>query len=64
MFTVKIFKPSYKKNPVTRGTINSQNKTQHQFCNVSLKTIENFGLKTIQEEVKRGKYKFNLNDFN
>ena len=43
-FTVdKIFKPfyttdSYEKNSNTLGTINSWNKTQHQFSNLSIKT--------------------------
>ena len=41
--TDKIFKPSYRadsfrKNSVTIGAINSWNKTQHQFNNLSLKT--------------------------
>ena len=39
----KIFKPSYRtdsygKNSITIGVINSWNKTQHQFSNLSLKT--------------------------
>ena len=64
----KIFKPSYRtdsfrKNLITIVAINSWNKTQHQFRNLSLKTIAQAKLnvysfknelKTTNEEVERG----------
>ena len=61
----EIFKLSYRtdsdgKKSITIGVINSWNKTQHQFSNLSLKKLKVYflksELKTINEEVKRGKY--------
>ena len=48
----KIFKPSYRtdsygKNPITIGAINSWNKTQHQFSNLSLKTFSPTKIKSL-----------------
>ena len=58
----KVFKPSHRTDSfrITIGTINSWNETQHHCSNLSLKAyfLKN-ALKTINEEVKRGKYKFN-----
>ena len=48
----KIFKPSYRtdsfgKNSITIGAINSWNKTQYQFRNLSLKTYSSSKIKGI-----------------
>ena len=50
--TDKIFKPSYRtdsfrKSLVTIGAINSQNKTQHQFSNLSAKTYSPTEIKSL-----------------
>ena len=66
----KVFKPSYRtdsygKNSITIGAINSWNKTQHQFSNLSFKTYTQPKLKAyflknarenINQEVKRGNF--------
>ena len=48
----KIFKPSsradtFRKNSITIGAINSSNKTQYQFCNLSLKTYSPSKIKSL-----------------
>ena len=48
----KIFKPSYRrnsfgKNSIIIGAINSRNKTQHQFSNLSLKTYSPTKIKSL-----------------
>ena len=48
----KIFKPSYRtdsfeKNSITRAAINSWNKTQHQFSNLSLKRYSPSKIKSL-----------------
>ena len=48
----KIFKPSYRtdsygKNSITIGAMNSWNNTQHQFCNLSLKTYTPTEIKSL-----------------
>ena len=48
----KIFKPSYRtdsygKNSITLGAINSWNKTQHQFSDLSLKTFSPTKIKSL-----------------
>ena len=62
----KIFKPSYGtdsygKNSIIVGAINSWNKTQHQFSNLSLKTYsptktKNLLFKKCNEEVIKGNF--------
>ena len=57
----KIFKPSYRtdsygKNSITIGAINSWNKTQHQFSNLSLKTYSPTKTKSLLFEICIGKY--------
>ena len=70
----KTFKPSYRtdsfgKKWIALGDINSWNKTEHinikHIAQAKLKVyfLKNT-LKTIDEEVERGKYKFNLSKFN
>ena len=59
--TAKIFKPSYRtnsygKNSVTLGAINSWNKTQHQFSNLSLKTFSTTKIESELFEKCIGKY--------
>ena len=51
----KIFKPSYRtdsfgKNSITIGAINSWNKTQYQFRNLSLKTYSPSKIKSLLSE--------------
>ena len=57
----KIFKPSYRtdsygKNSITIEAINSWNKTQHQFSNVSLKTYSPTKIKSLLFKICIGKY--------
>ena len=57
----KIFKPSYRsdsygKNSITLGAINSWNKTQCQFTNLSLKTFSPTKIKTLLFKKCIGKY--------
>ena len=57
----KIFKPSYRtdsygKNSITIGAINSWNKTQHQFSNLSLKTYSPTKIKSLLFKICIGKY--------
>ena len=57
----KIFKPiystdSYGKNSVTIAAINSWNKTQHQFTNLSLKTYSLTKIKSLFFKICIGKY--------
>ena len=57
----KIFKTSYRtnsygKNSITLGAINSWNKTQHQFTNLSLKTFSPTKIKTLLFKICIGKY--------
>ena len=59
--TAKIFKPfyrtdSYGKNSITLGAINSWNKTQHQFSDLSLKTFSPTKIKSLLFEKYIGKY--------
>ena len=51
----KIFKPSYKtdsfrKISITIGAINSYNKNQYQFCNLSLKTYSPSNIKSLHSK--------------
>ena len=57
----KIFKPSYRtdshrKNSMTIGSINSWNKTQDQFSNLSLKTYSPSKIKSLLFKICTGKY--------
>ena len=57
----KIFKPSYRtdsygKNSITIGAINSWNKTQHQFSNLSLETYSPTKIKSLIFKICIGKY--------
>ena len=53
----KLFKPSYrKKNSITIGAINSGNKTQHQFSNLSLKTYSPTKIKSLLFKKCLGNY--------
>ena len=57
----KIFKPSYRtdsygKNSITLGAINSWNKTQHQFSDLSLKTFSPTKIKSLLFKKCIGKY--------
>ena len=57
----KIFKPSYRtdfygKNSITLGVINSWNKTQHQFSDLSLKTFSPTKIKSLLLKKCIGKY--------
>ena len=57
----KILKPSYRtdsygKNSVTLGAINSWNKTQHQFSDLSLKTFSPTKIKSLLFKKCIGKY--------
>ena len=57
----KLFKPSYKtdsygNNSITLGTINSWNKTQHQFSNLSLKMFSLTKIKNLVFKKYIGKY--------
>ena len=57
----KIFKPScradsYGKNSITIGAINSWNKTQHQFSNLSLKAYSPTKIKSLLFKICIGKY--------
>ena len=57
----KIFKPSYRtdsygKNSITLGTINSWNKTKHQFSDLSLKTFSPTKIKSFLFKKCIGKY--------
>ena len=57
----KIFKPSYRtdsygKNSITLGDINSWNKTQHQFNDLSLKTFSPAKIKSLLFKKCIGKY--------
>ena len=57
----QLFKPSYrtdsyKKNSITLGAINSWNKTQHQFSNLSLKTFSPTKIKNLLFKKCSGKY--------
>ena len=57
----KIFKPSYRtdsyeKNSITLGAINSWNKTQHQFSDLSLKTFSPNKIKSSLFKKCIGKY--------
>ena len=57
----KIFKPSYRtdsygKNSITLGAINSWNKTQHQFSDLSIKTFSPTKIKSLLFKKCIGKY--------
>ena len=57
----KIFKPSYRtdsygKNSINIGAINSWNKTQHQFSNLSLKTYSPTKIKSLLFKICIRKY--------
>ena len=57
----KIFKPSYRndsygKNSITLGAINSWNKTQDQFSDLSLKTFSPTNIKSLHFKKCIGKY--------
>ena len=47
---------SYGKNSITIGAINSWNKTQHQFSNLSLKTYSPTKIKSLLFKKCIGKY--------
>ena len=60
-FADKIFEPSYRtdsygKNSITLGAINSWNKTQHQFSDLSLKTFSPTKIKSLLFKKCIGKY--------
>ena len=57
----RIFKPSYRtvsygKHSIAIGAINSCNKTQHQFSNLSLKTYSPTKIKSLLFKICIGKY--------